>query len=86
MQLFITHTRLSAKVYSASAFQSLEWVLLTKALDVCRKKNLQTTGFPTWKNLAEKVHFLLEVSMRELLVSWLHKILAGVEEILQKQH
>lgn len=40
------------------------------------------TAFHTWKNLAEKVHFLLEVSMRELLVSWLHKILAGVEEIL----
>lgn len=40
------------------------------------------TVFHTWKNLAEKVHFLLEVSMRELLVSWLHKILAGVEEIL----
>lgn len=38
----------------------------------------------TWKNLAEKVHFLLEVSMRELLVSWLHKILAGVEEVLRK--
>lgn len=40
--------------------------------------------FHTWKNLAEKVHFLLEVSMRELLVSWFHKILAGVEEILWK--
>lgn len=38
--------------------------------------------FHTWKNLAEKVHFLLKVSMRELLVSWLHKILAGVKEIL----
>lgn len=41
--------------------------------------------FRTWENLAEKVHFLLEVSMRELLVGWLHKVLAGVEEILQKR-
>ena len=38
----------------------------------------------TWENLAKKVHFLLEVSMRELLMGWLHKVLTGVEEILQK--
>ncbi len=40
----------------------------------------------TWENLAEKIHFLLEVSMRELLMGWLHKVLAGVEEILQKKN
>jgi len=39
----------------------------------------------TWENLAEKVYFLLEVSMRELLMGWLHKVLAGVEEILHKK-
>lgn len=39
----------------------------------------------TWENLAEKVNFLLEVSMRELLMGGLHKVLAGVEEILQKK-
>lgn len=39
----------------------------------------------TWENLAEKVHFLLEVSMRELLMGWLHEVLAGVEEILKTQ-
>lgn len=39
----------------------------------------------TWENLAEKVHFLLEVSMRELLMGWLHKVLAGVEEILEQE-
>lgn len=36
----------------------------------------------TWENLAEEVHFLLEVSMRELLMGRLHEVLAGVEEIL----
>lgn len=41
--------------------------------------------FRTWENLAEKVYFLLEVSMRELLVGWLHEVLAGVEEVLQKE-
>lgn len=37
----------------------------------------------TWENLAEKVHFLLEVAMRELLVGRLHEVLPGVEEILK---
>lgn len=39
----------------------------------------------TWENLAEKVHFLLEVSMRELLMCRLHKVLARVEEILKNK-
>lgn len=36
----------------------------------------------TWENLAQKVDFLLKVSMRELLMGGLHEVLAGVEEVL----
>lgn len=58
----------------------------TKWLKMLAGGETKMSVFPTWKNLAEKVHFLLEVSMRELLVSWLHEILAGVEEVLWRQH
>lgn len=45
----------------------------------------KTDVLHTWENLAEEVNFLLEVSMRELLMCWLHKVLAGVEEILKNR-
>lgn len=77
------HTHGQHETCLSGVFRELEWVLGTKAAEMfAGGETLKKTVFPTWKNLAEKVHFLLEVSMRELLVSWLHKVLAGVEEIL----
>lgn len=46
-------------------------------------RDLKSHALHTWENLAEKVDFLLEVSMRELLVCRLHEVLTGVEEILK---
>lgn len=37
----------------------------------------------TWEDLAEKSHFLLKVSVGELLMDGLHKVLTRVEEVLR---
>ena len=40
-------------------------------------------GSLTRENLAQKIHFLLEIPVRELLMAGLHEVLARIEEILK---
>lgn len=42
-------------------------------------------GNHTWKNLAEELDLLLEVTVRELLMGGLHEIFTRVEEILKTE-
>lgn len=46
------------------------------------KENTEIVVKRTWEDLAEKSHFLLKVSVRELLMGGLHEVLTRVEEVL----